>query len=213
MSTVFLGASSQIQYAPWRAYLEAVTPNPEYAEGPYIGDKVPDTFINDGTDTFYFDAIIRLEHNESRRITEHPVQTGANISDHSFQLPARLVLEIGMSDVMASYKDGQFGSDSSYPKRSVQAYHKFQEWQQFGLPLSVYTRLNDYSNMVIENISAPDDVKTKYGLKAMVSFKEIITQQIKTVKTSAIKHANVTTPEAIKQTQDPGTLLNYLFGG
>ena len=49
---------------------------------------------------YFFDAIIRADHTTTCRITDHPIQNGASISDHAFQLPDHLTLEIGMSDAM-----------------------------------------------------------------------------------------------------------------
>lgn len=176
-----------LQYAPWRwgARLIAAADILEAeaaAEVPYRPDQwkkidYEPTIITteDGTD-YVFDAIIRAEHTNSRRITEHPVQTGANISDHSFRLPARVSLEIGMSDVMSSYNLGQWEGEAN-PK-SVTAFLKMREIQDSGQPVSLFTRLDWYYDMVIESIYAPDDHTTLFGLKATITFRQIITAAI-----------------------------------
>lgn len=63
----------------------------------------PNSFIG-----FYFDAFLREDHELGIRITEHPVQNGANISDHAYSLPVRLTLEILVSDAMDQILPGQF---------------------------------------------------------------------------------------------------------
>lgn len=137
------------------------------------------TSISDGTTAYFFDAVMRIEHLTSTRITEHPVQTGANISDHAFELPARISLEIGMSDVLDVYKKGQF---SDYSSKSVSAYQVLESLRKKRLPLTVTTRLNTYYNMLIENIMAPDDFKTTFGLRAIVHLRQIITAQVPKVQ-------------------------------
>ena len=57
---------------------------------------------------FFFDAVFRTNHESHLRITSHPVQGGANISDHCFMEPARITMEIGMSDANPSVVFGQF---------------------------------------------------------------------------------------------------------
>ena len=205
--------TSSLQYAPWRAFLILTTPNPEVDEGAYrpMGWATePYTLIEDEFgDLWYFDAVIRLDHQQSQRITQHPVQTGANISDHSFALPAQLTMEIGMSDVMQSYVPGQWGTDTSEPTKSVQVYQSLVFWKDQGSPLTITTRLGVYENMVIAHISAPDDVKTMYGLKCLVTFQQIFTASVEKQKTSLIPHvSNQTDKGAIATTPITGSALS-----
>lgn len=181
--------SSRLQYAAWRAFLVATNPNPQVAPGafrpPGWGKEQPKTFIEDEEGNFwFFDAVIRQEHSESQRITQHPIQTNASISDHSYALPAQLTMEIGMSDVMDSYISGQWGTDSSSPTRSVMAYETLKKWKSFGVPLIISTRLDIYQNMVVQSISAPENINTLYGLKCLVTFQQIFTASIKAEKTN-----------------------------
>jgi hypothetical protein len=124
---------------------------------------------------YLFDAVLQTTHNTRRQITSHPVQFGAAISEHSYQLPAELTIEIGMSDVMETplmtvALDHDYGSGDG---KSVNAYQKFLELQKKGQPLSVNTRLFNYKNMVIEGISVVDDYTTSHSLRCSISLKEI----------------------------------------
>lgn len=139
---------------------------------------------------YFFDAILRSEHTSSVQITEHPVETGAAITDHSFVKPAQLVMEVGMTDVAKSFIDGQFAGGWS---RSVQAYKVLLDLQQQRVPFSVLTRLKRYDNMLIETIAVPDDYATRYGLKATVTMREIFVATVKTVKLSARPHVTDST--------------------
>jgi len=133
---------------------------------------------------YFFDAYFQVTHTSSATVTEHPVETGASISDHSFINPAVLEMQIGMTDVATSIIDGQFNSPGT-SSRSVAAFLILDELMRQRVPLQVVTRLKVYQNMLITSISAPDDHLTLYGLKATVTFKEIFVAVVKTVKISA----------------------------
>ena len=149
------------------------------------------TYIRTKVEGFFFDAVLREEHSSSLRITEHPVQSGANISDHAFFMPARLVLDIGMNDAMASYVIGQ------YPvfDKSVNAYQKMISLQKTRTPLTVVTRLNKYTNMLIEQIFSPVDARTTFGARIILNLKQIITATVgeTTVPNSVAENTTDTT--------------------
>jgi hypothetical protein len=126
---------------------------------------------NTSEKNYFFDAYLKIDHDSSLRVTEHPVQTGANISDHAYLLPATVVMEIGMSDAMDAYESGMFQGDAS---KSVSAYKTLQRLQEERAPLTLVTRLRKYENMIVENVHAPDEAKSYYGLRATVLFKQII---------------------------------------
>jgi hypothetical protein len=50
-----------------------------------------------------FDALRRAQHRQYAVVTQHPLQTGFNISDHVVMQPAQITLEVGMSDAIQSY--------------------------------------------------------------------------------------------------------------
>ena len=45
-----------------------------------------------------FDAVLKTDHTSKVTATSHPVESGANISDHAFVEPAEISLEVGVSD-------------------------------------------------------------------------------------------------------------------
>lgn len=131
---------------------------------------------------YFFDAFLRIDHTSKLNITSHPVETGSNISDHAFIEPQELIMEIGMSDAVKSFVNGQFATGRS---RSVTAYNLLKELQMQRIPLQINTRLGVYKNMLVETISVPDDYTSLYSLKATVTFREIVISKTKTVKISA----------------------------
>lgn len=121
---------------------------------------------------FVFDAIIRAEHSRETIITRNPVQTGPPINDNAYVEPSQIVAEIRMSDSMQSYTVGQWADSSS---RSVSAFHTLYALQSAVSVMQLATRLNFYGSVMIKSLRAPDDVKTKNALRAIVTFEEIIT--------------------------------------
>ncbi|WP_201264983.1 phage baseplate protein [Brevibacillus reuszeri] len=131
---------------------------------------------------WFFDAFLRSTHTSRLKITEHPVQVGAALTDHSYLEPKELTMEIGMSDAATSLIPGQFTGGWS---RSVQAFKVLQELQAIRVPIQVHSRLGLYQNMLIEEITAPDDFTTLNGLRCTVTLREIIVAQVRTVKISS----------------------------
>jgi hypothetical protein len=138
------------------------------------------------TQTIYvFDGVLRSEHRRELVVTSHPVQTGANISDHAYLKPARLKIEVKMSDAMQSYVAGQYAGT---PSRSVSAYQTLLELQKNREALSIATRLQQYDNMLITDIRSEENPSTRFGLTAEVEFTEIIPAPQATAVSSAITY-------------------------
>lgn len=153
-------------------------------------------YIQSNIGGLFFDAIMSTNTQESLTITSHPVQSGANISDHAFRNPTKISMEIMMSDVMAQRVPGQFTDGSGIRgvilnmagangSKSVSAYQRLVELQRLRMPFSVKTRLGYYDNMLIESIDAPDDVNTLHGLRCTVNMTEVLVAQVAREKVSA----------------------------
>lgn len=131
------------------------------------------------TTVYFFDGVVRAEHVRSLVATKHPVQAGASITDHLYRVPDTLVLDIFITDIVASFKAGQYSSTGS---RSVSAFQTFQAIADKKLPLTLNTRLRRYDNMALLNIKAAETRETRFSLKATMMFEEILSGTV----TSAI---------------------------
>ncbi len=188
----------QTTNGPWRP--------PQWGGLP--SDQEQLVYVKSNIGGYFFDAIIREEHTSTIRKTEHPVQTGANITDHAYNLPAQLVMEIGMSDVMDSLVPGQY---SDGPTKSISAYQTLLKLQHARLPLEVLTRLNYYQNMLIEEINAPDDYKTQFGLRCIIRFGEIFVVEVAKTTVSARPQASSQTQKGtVQATEPPPTVLRQI---
>lgn len=132
---------------------------------------------------YFFDAVFSVDTEHSLTVTQHPVQTGANISDHAFVNPIRMTMQVGVSDAMAYRAGADYGSDGK--TKSVQAYRLLCKLQELRTPMQVVTRLNTYQNMLIESIDVSDDVSTLCALKATVNLVQVIVVNVGTEKVSA----------------------------
>lgn len=132
---------------------------------------------------FFVDAIFMTTTEHTLTVTQHPVQTGANLADHAFVNPVRISMEIGISDAMAYRKAGCY--DVPGETKSISAYRSLVKLQEERKPLKVLTKLNTYENMLIESIRANDDVSTQYALKASVELVQILVANVTEEKVSA----------------------------
>jgi len=172
---------------------------PQYASLSGIGATLP----TDPT-SYVFDAVIRAEHAQDLRRTEHPVQTGASISDHAYIMPARLILDIGMSDAMDEYSPGMW---TGAPTKSVSAYQTMLALQYSRIPLTITTKLRSYTGMVIDSLSPEETAKTVAGLRMRVEFGQIFIAEISIPSVSArpqdtgATNLGVVTPEPLTSAQ------------
>ena len=86
--------------------------------------------------------------------------------------------------------------------RSAKAWEALKAMQLARAPITVETRLQTYSNMLIEELSAPDDYMTLNALKCTVRLREIIFAGVAETKVSARAAA---TADATKSGQQPVT--------
>ncbi len=138
----------------------------------------------DGKQIVYtFDAWLRLNHANAITVTQHPVQSGADITDHAYVNPKRFSFDIGVTDTVAT---GRF---SANPTRSINAYNTIQQLQARRVPLTLVSKYGVYENILIESLEASDDYQTSTALKATINLIEIIIADVQVYKLSAAQMA------------------------
>lgn len=105
----------------------------------------------------FIDVVISEEHTASMEIAEHPVESGAKISDHAWRTPYSVRLE---SVIDAS--------------RAVASYQQLLAVQAKAEPFSLVTGLKVYSNMLIKEIVATRDKDHGRVLKFEATLQEVI---------------------------------------
>jgi hypothetical protein len=160
------------------------TPGPyrptEWTTPALVSVTVPATVAGKTATVYVFDAVLKLDHKRELQRTKHPIQASATspvaaISDHAFKDPARVTLEIGMSDAMESYAPGMWTSNAS---KSVSAFQTLVSLQDARALVTLTTRLATYGNMLVESIQPTESSKTLHGLRAVVVFSQIFLAQL-----------------------------------
>jgi len=141
---------------------------------------------NNGT-PLYFDAWLRLGHQTGLTITQHPVETGAAISDHSYVNPRRFTFDIGMTDTINS------NNVPGFPTRSISAYSLLLSLQESRQPLTLVSKYGTYRNILIETIDVSDTYVTKYALRATITLQQLILTNERNFKRSSNPQATDTT--------------------
>lgn len=100
-------------------------------------------------------VIIRETHRSSLGITENPIESGANVTDHAYVNPKSLTLEFADANAAATYN----------------ALVRFQESR---VPFVIVSGLFIYTNMLIKDLSATRDAGTSRILDGRAELQEII---------------------------------------
>ena len=149
---------------------------------------------------FVFDAMRQADHEQSCIPTQHPVQTGYNISDHAVLQPARLVLDVSMSDAIGAYSTGMW---SGNPSKSVSAFQQMLTLMQNRALLTINTRLQTYENMLLVNVRSADNQRNYFGLAMTLTFQQLIISTVNTSFDSARSQTTGATALGTVQTQQP----------
>jgi hypothetical protein len=112
------------------------------------------------------DCSLEETHEDKVQVTTHPVEVGANSSDHAFVLPRQLQMKIAFADYKGT------GSDRNTGHSRVK-YEELLSLLRKRDPLSIETQRQSYSNMLVTGVSVSVDQKTASGILAVVHLTEI----------------------------------------
>jgi len=122
-------------------------------------------------------GIVSLDINESemftraKKVTRHPIESGATISDHIQDEPDTLEITGFISQTVISLDDWI----SEPVTRAEDGYNKLLELMDTKKPISIVTPKATYENMAIERISRPRDATIGQGAKFTISMIQIVT--------------------------------------
>ncbi len=138
------------------------------------------------------DVVVEERHEDTLMITEHPVESGAAVSDHAYKRPARVEMRVGFSDSAAAA--------SGYVQQAYAALLALQEARE---PFDVYTGKRAYRNMLIANLSVVTDRKSEWMLGAIVALQQVII--VGTGSIVAAPASAQTAPQTTAPVQNSGT--------
>lgn len=155
--------------------------------------------ITNGIIVIEFDAVPSETHTLSNTVTDHPVESGANVSDHSRPEPIMLALDCVISNTPLTTVQQQrairlgtvdFTAEHALeimPGRAQITYEQLEALRRTGALLSVVTTLKVYRNMVIQSLTVPRSAQTSNGLHFTIAFKEIRVVQNRFTTTNVSK--------------------------
>ncbi|WP_448952125.1 phage baseplate protein [Labrys neptuniae] len=119
------------------------------------------------------DVTVEENHHDELVITDHPVETGAMISDHAFKRPVEVEMRCGWSN-----------STVGFVGYVQLVYEALQALQNSRIPFDVFTGKRVYSNMLIRSLSITTDPTSEYALLVTAGLREVIITSTETTNTS-----------------------------
>lgn len=136
------------------------------------------------------------KHRDELVITNHPVQNGANITDHAYKQPAMVALRYGWG-VSGSI----FSLDLGAPSVD-EVYGMLLDLQASRQPFDVVTGKRKYSNMLIRSLDVVTDRSTEKSIMVEVLLQQVIIVQ---TETTTLKSPSVMSmPEKTAPTSNVG---------
>jgi hypothetical protein len=156
-------------------------------------------------------------------VTDHPVEQGANISDHMRPKPRTLTVTGMISNTpIVDNSNGNAGPfTEGQPGPAEAAYNLLEARRIAGKLHTVITKLNTYQNLALTYVSEPRDASSGDALEFTLNFKEILVvfNQTITVQTATPQGQpkkalgkKVAAP-ANPSAADASVLDKILFGG
>ncbi len=177
------------------AQLESITMRQNTRDAIVLSDNEGDV-----VDVLQFDAVLVEQHSQTLQVTENPIETGVNISDHCYLSGATLTLvasvaDIKMPNAVPGYESPAGRSNYAY-QRLVQLERDMA--QNKLTPFLIVTSVQTYPNMVMTEISMTRDKNTPQLGRFSMSFREIITVDTQVVTYIAEKGPPRRTASATK---------------
>lgn len=134
-------------------------------------------------------VVISEKHMDATEVTEHPVEIGAPVSDHAYDRPAEVTMEIGFAGG-GSLIDGIdttsiFDVDTglSLGTSPADVYQQLLELKKKKEPFAVITGKRQYQNMLIRAIEVLTDKTSENVLMVTLTLRELLITETQNVST------------------------------
>ncbi len=157
---------------------------------------------------FVAQVTVEEVHTDELEITDHPIERGAQISDHAWKRPAELVITAGWSDspTRAGFLDGLVGAVTGTidgitsiltgedVSQCREIYQGLLELQASAEPMTVYTGKRVYEDMLIKSLRAETNRETENSLIITATLKQVIIVSTRTLIVGAPPEAQADAP-------------------
>lgn len=158
----------------------------------------PILFMSRNIGGFIADVTIEEDHTDELVITEHPVERGAETTDHAYKRPSTVVITAGWSNSSLAALGNPFYVNL--------VYDQFLALQRSLQPFDIVTGKRIYDNMLIRRISVKTDEKTENALIATFECQEILISDTQVVSNGSGATTDMKDPVNNAATSDRGTI-------
>lgn len=144
----------------------------------------------DGGDAIIPDVIISEAHTDEVTVTQHPVDTGAAISDHAICHPSVVTCVFGWSDSSRALNSALSGSLMRGMMTTKDVYDRLVELKNARQLLRLSTGKRVYPSVLITKLMLTTTVDTESAAVIEITFQEVILAEAKTVSLAAVRQAN-----------------------
>lgn len=168
------------------------------------------------------DVTIEEHHTDTLTITDHPIETGASITDHAYSNPAEVTMRAAWSNsnsIVNSIVSGSLLSGSISNANDL--YRQLLDLQKLRQPFDLVTGKRTYKNMLIKSLAVTTDKDSENALIVTIILRQVILVQ--TTSTTVPDASVQTDPSSTGPVQSGGTrqptqsqsqsALYSLFGG
>lgn len=185
------------------------------------------TLQEDDSRVLLFDAVVSETHIGNAVTTDHPVESGADMTDHIQRTPEELQIIGIVSDTpvlfLASIRAQPSVPGGDSRNRAKDAYSFIKEIKDGGKLVDVVLSLREYTNMAIVGLSVIRDKETSRVVEMAISLREILiatTEQVAApepetdARKKTVKQGKKTKqPETNANQNQARTLLARIIGG
>lgn len=155
---------------------------------------------------------IEETHESVLEVTQHPIESGADITDHSYMRPVELVMRCGWSNsslqnlvgIVSGFVNGVTESASDYV---TSVYTRLRKLQASRDVLTVNTSLVNYDNMLITSLQVTRDQRTASVLMVTATLRQVI---LVAPQTTTVDQSNLADASSTAAVQDAGSLTAQL---
>ena len=142
--------------------------------------------------TIQLDIIVTESASANVRVTENPVENGANVNDHIIVEPMTFFVEGVVSDISSSF----IGALSSTAfnrgnQKSKEAWEALLQLQVDRTPFTLVQGLKEYPNVIILSLTEQQDKDTANGLFFTATMREIIYVGVEIITASQFNDSNI----------------------
>jgi len=131
------------------------------------------------------DVVVSEKHTDTIEVASHPVQSGANISDHAWVKPGEVTMTCGFAgggSLLDMANTRALGISVGLSPEEV--YQNLLELQQKCEPLEVVTSKRTYSNMLLKQIDVTTDKLNKHSLICTLTLVQVLISDTESIPTA-----------------------------